>query len=829
MKFKLFYILLLISISIFSQVNLGDDINACEGDTITLDATTNNATAYQWFFNGVQINGENQATYNVTEIGLYKVEVIVNGVMYEDEVNANFNPLPVANSISYIECDNDGVNDGITDLDLSQYAQYITDDTLNNTVNFYLTFQDSQNNINSIATPYTINNSQFFYIRVENTLTNCVALSDFIISIYTNPTSLDTLTACETDGNGFEMFDLNTVNATAINTIDFYVSNADAENEVNQLPVNYTNTSNPQTIFAKITNNLGCTYIATVALEVFDKPIINTPSNLESCHVEFDGYVFFDLSVKNNEILNGLDSNIYQVTYHPSQYSADNNLSAISSYYQNENTTLYVRLENTVTGCFATTTLEVIINQEQITNPTDLAICDANNDGFELFDLTTKSAEILNGSSSIVIYYENYYDAFNNVNPIVNAQAYNNTAINQTIYAKAENTDGCLSNIVNFQLKTSNPLITIGGDYFLCFNESSIVLNPGFNPALYDLEWRDENNNLLSTQNAYLVNTTGTYYLTVTHETTNCSSTVTINVVIADEFIVNTPNNLSECIDNNTGLATFDLTSVENQLGISLVDYAISYHEGIDYAEAGINAISNTQMYTSNLAELYVWIRIVDIVNDCADVVPLITNALDCNDNDNDGVPNYEEDLNHNGDLTDDDTDFDTIPNYLDSDDDGDNVDTSVERTATQNRNPNVFIDTDNDLIENYLDDDDDGDGVLTINEDYNNNGDPTDDDTNFNGIPDYLENSVALNTENNNFEMFAIYPNPVTSILNIDFKQAITNATITVFTINGQIVIKETLTDLHSKIELNQLNKGVYILKIELDKRVYLQKLMKQ
>ena len=51
--------------------------------------------------------------------------------------------------------------------------------------------------------------------------------------------------------------------------------------------------------------------------------------------------------------------------------------------------------------------------------------------------------------------------------------------------------------------------------------------------------------------------------------------------------------------------------------------------------------------------------------------------------------------------------------------------------------------DTDEDGIYNYLDDDDDGDGVLTVDEDANGDGDPTNDDTNGNGIPDYLDKAT--------------------------------------------------------------------------------------
>ena len=74
-------------------------------------------------------------------------------------------------------------------------------------------------------------------------------------------------------------------------------------------------------------------------------------------------------------------------------------------------------------------------------------------------------------------------------------------------------------------------------------------------------------------------------------------------------------------------------------------------------------------------------------------------------DSDNDGVSNFNEDLNHNYDLTDDDTDGDSIPNAYDMDDDGD--------------------------------------GILTINEDTNGDGNWLNDDADGDGIPDYLDSDI--------------------------------------------------------------------------------------
>ncbi|MFO8148137.1 MAG: hypothetical protein R6U03_12170 [Gillisia sp.] len=79
-------------------------------------------------------------------------------------------------------------------------------------------------------------------------------------------------------------------------------------------------------------------------------------------------------------------------------------------------------------------------------------------------------------------------------------------------------------------------------------------------------------------------------------------------------------------------------------------------------------------------------------------------------DHDGDGIPSLLEGI-----LTEQDTDGDGIPDYLDIDDDGDNVPTKTEiaNAGGSPTNPE-YPDTDGDGIPDYLDPDDDGDGVPT-------------------------------------------------------------------------------------------------------------------
>ncbi|WP_452224745.1 hypothetical protein [Lacinutrix chionoecetis] len=138
----------------------------------------------------------------------------------------------------------------------------------------------------------------------------------------------------------------------------------------------------------------------------------------------------------------------------------------------------------------------------------------------------------------------------------------------------------------------------------------------------------------------------------------------------------------------------------------------------------------------------------LSITNDySSDVGAVFT--IELTEDDNDGIPAELEDINGDGDLDNDDTDGDGLPNYLDADDDGDNVNTSVEM-------PNYSVefqltqalDTDGDGIPNYLDTDDDNDGVPTINEEgvSTPNQNPADDITDNTVGADYLNADVVNN-----------------------------------------------------------------------------------
>lgn len=149
-------------------------------------------------------------------------------------------------------------------------------------------------------------------------------------------------------------------------------------------------------------------------------------------------------------------------------------------------------------------------------------------------------------------------------------------------------------------------------------------------------------------------------------------------------------------------------------------------------ATSSTDYIANCNSYKQTLMQ-----QIISCGDD-NNILQNIIDGLNCDDVDEDGILNENEDVDADGDITNDDTDSDGIPNYLDNDDDGDSIPTSLEDVDGDGNVTND--DTDSDGIPNYLDNDDDGDGILTIDEDADGDGDPTNDDSDMDGIPDYLD-----------------------------------------------------------------------------------------
>ena len=277
-----------------------------------------------------------------------------------------------------------------------------------------------------------------------------------------------------------------------------------------------------------------------------------------------------------------------------------------------------------------------------------------------------------------------------------------------------------------------------------------------------------------------------------------------------------------KCDGNSDGIEDFNLQVVQNDLAPNATT-GLTFYTNLADLQTQSNPITGlTYTNLTNPQTIYTFLNGM--------VKSVVLSVIDCSvDYDIDTVPTGLEDSNNDTNLAYDDTDSDGLPNYLDNDDDGDLVLTNVEYVFTT-KNASVLMDTDNDGKPNYLDNDDDGDGVLTFKEDYNGNGNPTDDDTNNNGIADYLDATNLLATDVNSFNnSIKLFPNPVSDILNIDNSTDSSISKVSIYSLSGALIKQMNSESSIQSIPVSELQAGLYFVKIQMNDEVKNLKFIKQ
>ncbi|MBC2846855.1 hypothetical protein H7F21_17260, partial [Winogradskyella flava] len=102
---------------------------------------------------------------------------------------------------------------------------------------------------------------------------------------------------------------------------------------------------------------------------------------------------------------------------------------------------VHVRVEDTVTGCYDTTTLELVVEQAPVANvPQPLRYCDPDNDGTGMFMLADADNEITGSAPGLTVsYHDTMENAENNADALDTTIAYGNTTANmQALYARVE-------------------------------------------------------------------------------------------------------------------------------------------------------------------------------------------------------------------------------------------------------------------------------------------------------------------------------------------------------------------------------------------------------
>ena len=543
-------------------------------------------------------------------------------------------------------------NDGIEEFFLGAIATDFIHNLPNVTIAFYETPGDRDNQINPIdqSSPYIpLSNPQTIYIGLSNL--TCDDIDEFEISINAiqefNPISSQTV--CDEDQDGITTIDLSQYDNLVTNgqtgfTVSYFLSQNDAENNVNVLPTLYTNTSNPFTVFPRIqSDDTGCADVNSFEITVLEAPVTTAPSDIIICDSDDDG--FFNINLQNviPEVVSSTNNRI--ISFYNSQSDADSNTNAIvnESNYNVQTETVYLRVENSNTGCYSTETLSIIVNTLPVFSTiSHYDTCENNSDGFADFIFNTKDTEILNGQSGKqVLYYLNQNDADNRVNEINKDVVYQNISNPQTIFVRVENTtDQDCYGTSSFTIEVgSNPLYNAPADWFVCDN----IDNDGF-------ETFDLNTKIDEITNGIADNLTVTFYTSQSNavnginplplEFTNtvnpqqiyvqidngtiCNSITSFKVNVIQVPDVNPSIPMTVCDTDYDGLTVVDLTdAVFDILDVRQDDIEISYFEDLDDLDTNTNEITDPENFNNTSNPQTVYIKIINTVANCYVAVPL--------------------------------------------------------------------------------------------------------------------------------------------------------------------------------------------------------------
>ncbi|RSK40711.1 T9SS type B sorting domain-containing protein [Mangrovimonas spongiae] len=347
-----------------------------------------------------------------------------------------------------------------------------------------------------------------------------------------------------------------------------------------------------------------CDFIEGEAyVEFNENPDINN-ATLVQCDDNNDGYTTFNLNQAQDVLFTDVPENI-ELDFYESQQDLQNDTAISSEIYSNisNQQVLFVKAIDTESGCFSTAQLTLDVVPSSQINDIVINDCDIldSEDGINTFNLEDITTQIQtdNNITLPITYYASSNDALLETNSL--SSPYNNTTpYSQTIFARAENSNGCYG-ISEVQLNIE-PLPNLEDDETLlyCLNTypQTITLNSGVigNSNNYTYSWSNGEQT-----ESIQINEPGTYTVTVTNST-QCSKTRTITVEASNIATIDNIN-VVDISENNS------ITVITSGEGI--YEYALLNEDGTIYANY---QTSNT--FNNIEAGIYT-VSIRDTKNDC--------------------------------------------------------------------------------------------------------------------------------------------------------------------------------------------------------------------
>ena len=588
------------------------------------------------------------------------------------------NPLPDAPTADFgdlLVCDDNGDTTAI--FDLTENESFVLGDQTPGDflpIRYYTDLTDAQTPTNDILSPTSFSSAgQTIWVRIENMVTGCYLISSFELvvgalpAIGAGPFTMDLcddMIGGSTGVDGISTFDLTDANdgitlSDLSLAVFYYESSADqAAGTAIDPDTAYQNTNTPQTLQVSVFSLEGCENRTEITLTVIPNPSPVTPTPLEVCDDDNDGFADFTLSDKDDEIIGG-EANII-ISYYGTQELAEigDPLTELDDPYENDdafNDSVWARVESDITtggtGCVTVIELELIVNllpSEPTDDFGDLVECDDDGSLDAVFDLTENEAFVI-GTQDLadflpITYYTSLGDAEIPDNNITGPTSF--TSSGQTIWVRIENiATGCYR-ISSFDLVVG-VLPSIGAGPFsmdlcddmiggssgtdqtstfnLAENNDGITLSDiSLSVFYYESSADQAAGNAIDPDTAYQNTSTPQVLQVSVFSPEGCEVRTILTLTVLNNPSPVTPSPLEVCDDDDDGFAAFTLTAKDLEIIGGELNVVVTYFLSEALAIEGdvLDELGSPHTNLISFVDM-VWARASYTGTGCYTVVPL--------------------------------------------------------------------------------------------------------------------------------------------------------------------------------------------------------------
>lgn len=625
--------------------------NTCVGSASTFQINTSQIIdSILWNFGDGNTSSLESPTHTYNTTGSFTVSAtFTSGLNVSTETSTvTINESPIVNSpIAILQCDDN--LDGFSSFNLTELNSEISTNHLNETITFYETQLDAEDENSPIpnATEYINENSNTdtIWARVENS-NGCFSMAEVNLEVTTSQipsTFFREFYQCD-DGldttDGIATFNFSAVTAEietelpSGQVLDISYFNNEQDALLSNNPIvdisNHQNIGYPnsQDIYVRVENAMNRDCIAFghyITLNVENIPVINNVIIPEQCDSDGDTMYAFDTSSIQSDLI-GSQTNVTV------SYTDENGIvlsSPLPNPFNTATQTITVRVTYATSqdpdgACYDETTIDFVVDAAAVANPiADIMECDDDNDGQFAFDTSTLETTILNGQTGMQV---TYTDEAGNLlssplpNPFVSATQILTVRVENILSATCYD-ETTINLIVNEQ-----PIANTIQDDIVCDNAS--------NDGEHNYTLTDYDTQILDTQSStifeviYFDNLTNaennvsplpyTYLSTSTSETIyarihnrsniDCYAITTFQIGVSYLPMAYQPEDFVVCDDaTNDGEAEFVLSNQNIDIlnGQSATENIITYHLSEEDADNNTNALASTFTNTEAFQILY--------------------------------------------------------------------------------------------------------------------------------------------------------------------------------------------------------------------------------